>query len=107
MRGDADGRAAEWLGGVRLAPPEDDTQTSMQEDPITDAERLRAVHLLITGPERDGGAGITPGLHGWNYVDSIFPLHDPKFNRVHTPNPGLSNVLGMDSILVAEVVRQG
>jgi len=71
---------------------------------LTDAERLRVVHLLITSPEREGGAGVTPGLDGWNYVDSIFPLHDSKFNRVAPPsyrertltvrngfNPGLAN----------------
>ena len=62
------------------------------------------MHLLITSPEREGGAGVTPGLDGWNYVDSIFPLHDSKFNRVPSLtttggkltvrngfNPGLEN----------------
>jgi anoctamin-10 len=79
------GSVAEWLGGVRLAAPDDSTKAALEEEPLTEAERLRAVHLLITGPERDGNAGITPGLNGWNYIDSIFPLHDAKFNRVCPP----------------------
>ena len=78
----ADGRVAEWLHGVRLAAPDEQTRLALDEEVITDAERLRVVHLLITSPEREGGAGITPGLDGWNYIDSIFPLHDSKFNRV-------------------------
>ncbi len=78
----ADGRVAEWLHGVRLAAPDEQTRLALDEEVITDAERLRVVHLLITSPEREGGAGITPGLDGWSYVDSIFPLHDSKFNRV-------------------------
>lgn len=77
-----DGRVADWLYGVRLAAPDEETKAALGEEPLTDAERLRVVHLLITSPERDGGAGITPGLDGWSYVESIFPLHDAKFNRV-------------------------
>lgn len=83
--GDTNGRVAEWLHGVRLAAPDEQTKLALDEEMITDAERLRVVHLLITSPERDGGAGITPGLDGWNYVESIFPLHDSKFNRVFSP----------------------
>jgi len=75
-------RVSEWLHGVRLAAPDEQTKAALDEEQLTDAERLRVVHLLITSPERDGGAGVTPGLNGWNYVDSIFPLHDSKFNRV-------------------------
>jgi len=77
-----DVRVADWLHGVRLAAPDEETKAALDEEPLTDAERLRVVHLLITSPERDGGAGITPGLDGWSYVESIFPLHDAKFNRV-------------------------
>jgi len=78
----SNGSVEEWLYGVRLAAPDEQTRLALDEEVITDAERLRVVHLLITSPEREGGAGITPGLDGWNYVDSIFPLHDHKFNRV-------------------------
>ena len=58
-------------------------RAALDSEKLSDAERLRVVYLLITSPERDGGAGVTPGLDGWNYVDSIFPLHDSKFNRVY------------------------
>jgi anoctamin-10 len=67
---------------VRLVAPDEQTRASIDDEHITHAERLRVVHLLITSPESDGGAGVTPGLNGWNYVESIFPLHDRKFNRV-------------------------
>ena|ERR1700737_3976804 len=77
-----DRRVKEWLYGVRLAAPDEQTRMALDEERLTDAERLRVVYLLITSPERDGGAGVTPGLDGWNFVDSIFPLHDSKFNRV-------------------------
>jgi len=70
---------------VRLVAPDEETKTAIEEEKLTDAERLRVVYLLITSPEREGGAGVTPGLDGWNYVESIFPLHDSKFNRVFTP----------------------
>jgi anoctamin-10 len=76
-------RVAEWLHGVRLAAPDEETKAAIDEETLTDAERLRVVHHLITSPEREGGAGVTPGLDGWNYVESIFPLHDSKFNRVY------------------------
>ena len=67
---------------MRLAAPDEETKAAIDEETLSDAERLRVVHLLITSPEREGGAGVTPGLDGWSYVESIFPLHDSKFNRV-------------------------
>jgi hypothetical protein len=97
------GRVAEWLHGVRLAAPDEQTKAALDEETLTDAERLRVVHLLITSPERDGGAGITPGLDGWNYVESIFPLHDSKFNRVSRCKT--ANV-GLDPILVSKICCQ-
>jgi len=90
---------------VRLAAPDGETKAAIDDETLTDAERLRVVHLLITSPEREGGAGVTPGLDGWSYVESIFPLHDSKFNRVSIPiPPGDVDGVGMDSILVSEVV---
>jgi anoctamin-10 len=91
----------EWLHGVRLAAPDEQTRAAMDQETITDAERLRVVYLLITSSERDGGAGVTPGLDGWTYVESIFPLHDTKFNRVYFQYVR-SNV-GMDSELVSKM----
>jgi anoctamin-10 len=51
-----------------------------EEEPISDAERLRLVYLLLTNPKNDGGAGITPKVGQWKYVESIFPLHNHAFN---------------------------
>lgn len=42
---------------------------------------MRLVYLMITKPVNDGGAGITPGSGTWKYVDSVFPLHNHKFNK--------------------------
>lgn len=53
----------------------------MDREPLTEAERLRIVHAMITQPTTEGGAGITPGKGEWSLVESIFPLHDVKFNK--------------------------
>lgn len=37
---------------------------------------------LITLPKSEGGAGITPKQGEWKLVESVFPLHDHKFNKV-------------------------
>ena len=55
---------------------------------MTDAERLRLVYLLITLPEDEGGAGITPKQGEWNCVESLFTLHDKKFNKVRRNTHG-------------------
>jgi anoctamin-10 len=75
-------RVKDWLHGVRPAAPDHETQRSLDKEPLTEAERLRIVHAMLTQPESDGGAGITPGKGAWNYVDGIFPLHDVEFNKV-------------------------
>lgn len=54
---------------------------SVDDEPVTEAERLRVVHTLIAAPDAEGGAGITPGTQGWDYVESVFPLRDPEFNK--------------------------
>lgn len=53
----------------------------MEKEPVTEAERLRLVYLLITKPTSEGGAGITPKKGEWTCVESIFALHDHKFNK--------------------------
>lgn len=53
----------------------------MEKEPITEAERLRLVYHMITLPESEGGAGITPKRDNYTFVESIFPLHDRKFNQ--------------------------
>ena len=74
-------RVQDWLYGVRTAAPEKDMQKELGGGPITEAERLRTVYLLITKPRNEGGAGITPKSGQWQGVHSIFPLHDHTFNK--------------------------
>ncbi|KAI0972645.1 DUF590-domain-containing protein [Xylaria arbuscula] len=73
-------RVQDWLFSVRASAPEKDIAKEFENDPITEAERLRLVYLLITKPKNDGGAGITPKAGRWKQVTSIFPLHDDAFN---------------------------
>lgn len=70
-------RLNDWLQGVRAAQPEEDN--SGQD--LTQAERYRIVHHLITSPVEDGGAAITPKEGKWKNVESVFPLHDKTFNE--------------------------
>lgn len=72
----------DWLHGVRSAAPDKETQRSLDKEPLTEAERLRIVWQLITLPDSEGGAGITPKQGQWDLVESVFPLHDHEFNKV-------------------------
>ncbi|KAK0751076.1 calcium-activated chloride channel-domain-containing protein [Schizothecium vesticola] len=74
-------RVQDWLYGVRAAAPNQDITKYFEDEPVTEAERLRLAYLLITKPKNEGGAGITPKTGQWKHVASIFPLHDHKFNR--------------------------
>ena len=74
-------RLQDWLYGVRTTSPEQDVSGSFKDDPVTEAERLRIVYLLISKPQNDGGAGIIPGQGRWKYVESVFPLHNHAFNK--------------------------
>ena len=74
-------RVQDWLYGVRGAAPGKEMQTNLNEEPVTEAERLRLVYLLITKPKNEGGAGITPKSGDWKGVESIFALHDYTFNK--------------------------
>lgn len=71
----------DWVHGVRAAAPEKETRQSLEAEPLYEAERLRIVHQLITNPEDEGGAGITPKQGEWENVESIFALHDHQYNR--------------------------
>ncbi|KAI1737301.1 calcium-activated chloride channel-domain-containing protein [Xylaria scruposa] len=73
-------RLQDWLYGVRASAPEKDITKAFENEPVTEAERLRLVYLLITKPKNEGGAGITPKVGQWKDVISIFPLHDHSFN---------------------------
>ncbi|KAI0386032.1 DUF590-domain-containing protein [Hypomontagnella monticulosa] len=74
-------RVQDWLYGVRINAPDKDVDNEFANQPVTEAERLRTVYLLITKPKNEGGAGITPKIGQWKYVTSIFPLHNHSFNR--------------------------
>ncbi|KAK3323941.1 calcium-activated chloride channel-domain-containing protein [Cercophora scortea] len=74
-------RVQDWLYGVRTAAPNQDLTKYFDDEPVTEAERLRLAYLLITKAKNEGGAGITPRVGQWKYVASVFPLHDHGFNR--------------------------
>ena len=74
-------RVQDWLYGVQTAAPEKEMQKNLDDEPITEAERLRLVYLLITKPKNEGGAGITLKSGEWKGVESIFALHDHTFNK--------------------------
>jgi len=74
-------RVKDWLYGVRAAQPDKETQSSLTSQPLTEAERYRTVHHMITSPRQEGGAGITPKHGDWKTVESLFPLHDHTFNK--------------------------
>ena len=74
-------RVQDWLFGVRTAAPQKDIQVNMNQEPVTEAERLRLVYLLITKARNEGGAGITPKAGEWKDVESVFSLHDHVFNK--------------------------
>lgn len=70
----------DWLYGVRQAQPDRETQKALTIEPLTEAERCRQVHQLITAPVSEGGAGVTPKYGRWENVQAVFPLHDPSKN---------------------------
>ncbi|KAK6948401.1 hypothetical protein Daesc_010167 [Daldinia eschscholtzii] len=74
-------RVQDWLYGVRITTPNKDLAKEFADQPVTEAERLRTVYLLITKPKSEGGAGIAPKVGLWKDVESIFPLHNHAFNR--------------------------
>lgn len=74
-------RLQDWLYGVRIAAPNQDLGKYFEDEPVSEAERLRLAYLLITKPRNEGGAGIIPKTGQWKNVSSIFPLHDHIFNR--------------------------
>ncbi|KAI1119402.1 DUF590-domain-containing protein [Nemania sp. NC0429] len=73
-------RVQDWLYGVRASAPEKDIGQAFKKEPVSEAERLRLVYLLITKPKNEGGAGITPKIGRWKQITSVFALHDQSFN---------------------------
>ncbi|KAI8878370.1 DUF590-domain-containing protein, partial [Backusella circina FSU 941] len=71
-------RDRDFLLGVRVNDLGNSSGPNALKD-ITEAEWSRLVYELLTLPEEDGGAGISSLID--EHVDSIFPLHDDKFNE--------------------------
>ncbi|KAF3192388.1 hypothetical protein TWF106_001527 [Orbilia oligospora] len=93
-------RVRDWLHGIRPAAPEKETQRSLENEPFTDGERLRLVYSLITLPNSEGGAGITPKQGEWNLVESIFALHDHDFNKKWLKDWSTKWIIGPDDLKV-------
>ncbi|KAL8832243.1 MAG: hypothetical protein Q9170_004964 [Blastenia crenularia] len=74
-------RVKDWLHGVRAAEPARETRDTLDGQALTEAERFRIIHHLITSPTEEGGAAIVPKEGQWKNVESIFPLHDHTFNK--------------------------
>jgi len=74
-------RVKDWIHGVRTAEPARETRASLEQDPLTEAERLRIIYQLIINPQNEGGAGITPKEGEWENVESLFALHDHVHNK--------------------------
>ena len=74
-------RVKDWIHGVRSAEPAKQTRQSLENDPLYEAERLRIIYQLITNPQSEGGAGITPKKGEWESVESVFALHDHVYNK--------------------------
>lgn len=53
-------RVKDWIHGVRAAAPSKETQKAIEDEPLHEAERYRIIYRMITNPEEEGGAGITP-----------------------------------------------
>ena len=50
-------RVKDWLYGVRAAQPDEETHDALIKEPLTQAERYRIIHHMITSPTDEGGAG--------------------------------------------------
>lgn len=74
-------RIKDWMHGIRSSAPPKETLQSLDDEPLVESERLRIIYQLITQPNSEGGAGITPKENGWKEVEAIFPLHNHAYNK--------------------------
>ncbi|KAF2145064.1 uncharacterized protein K452DRAFT_356396 [Aplosporella prunicola CBS 121167] len=74
-------RVRDWIHGIRSSEPPKETRKALEVDPLSEAERLRIIYQLITNPESEGGAGITPKEGEWKNVEAVFALHDHAYNH--------------------------
>lgn len=99
-------RIRDFLLGIRVKGLDDEDAGLGDTTGLTDAERLRVVYEILTGPESDGGANVSPNLDP--YVESIMALHDDRFDKVKRKDGWLwslsctkvSFIKGMDTQLV-------
>lgn len=91
-------RLQDWLHGVRSSSPDHDIAKSLENEPVTEAERLRLVYLMLIKPENEGGAGITEQAGKWKHVDAVFPLHNRTFNKEWISNWGGKYLLAESDI---------
>ncbi|KAK5082372.1 hypothetical protein LTS08_001468 [Lithohypha guttulata] len=74
-------RIRDWLHGVRQIQPTREAVSTLTETPLSESERLRMIHAMITSQRMDGGANITPKHGEWKNVEAIFPLHNHERNK--------------------------
>ncbi|RDW87895.1 hypothetical protein BP5796_03589 [Coleophoma crateriformis] len=91
-------RLKDWLFGIRSSAPEKSHRKFLSDTALSEAERLRNVYFLITRPLSENGAGVTPGKGEWQSVESIFPLHDPSFNKDLIKTWSTKSRLGLDDL---------
>lgn len=89
-------RVKDWLYGVSHTQPESNSDESVK--PQSDAERLRTIYNMITLPENEGGADITPKHGEWENVEAIFPLHDNATNREWIKNWSTKTLLTKEDL---------
>jgi hypothetical protein len=70
-------RHVDFLSGLPVTP----MTTDGIIEPLSPADKIRLVHSYITSSPSEGGLGIVPGVSEWDLVESIFPLHDRRFNE--------------------------
>ncbi|CAG8597734.1 22952_t:CDS:2 [Cetraspora pellucida] len=69
-------RIHDWLVGARIRDIDENI-----DGPLSDAERLRLVHDIITNPLSEGGANINPGLSDFELIEGFLPLQDRSYNE--------------------------
>ncbi|ORY00917.1 hypothetical protein K493DRAFT_278381 [Basidiobolus meristosporus CBS 931.73] len=76
-------RVNDWLAGLHITGKNYSKEASepwkiINSQIPTTAERHRVEYQLLTGPVAEGNAGVIPGE---SFVESVFPLHNRKFNE--------------------------
>ncbi|KDR85927.1 hypothetical protein GALMADRAFT_393543 [Galerina marginata CBS 339.88] len=67
-------RHSDFLSGLPVSP-------AIGVLPLSPADRLRLVHSYISSTPANGELGISSDAAEWDFVGSVFPLHDREFNK--------------------------